>query len=304
MNSLRLAAVSGDSDWQRKLAHITASALPESRLEMVSTAREFQQQVQRVRYDCLLLDTQLPDRNGIDLLVEMHRRQLTRSPVIVITPTTPPATASRIMSNGAAAHLRRDRLDAITLRQTVQHCLGLGSSPAPRINPARHGPASPLVDAATGLAGPRVLGAYLERLLTSHTDRPYTLVLGQLKHIPDPAQTGHGDTRRIMLQAMAQRLKRSKPPNASVFRLQQADFALVCFGASSDETIKGAIRQTLKALDAPFSLRAGHNIAGGCTLGIASAPQHANTANTLMRAAWTALRQARHQGRLLGLASC
>jgi len=68
--------------------------------------------------DCLLLDFQMPGMSGLDVLMNLNRRQI-RIPAIVMTAHDAPGSRSACLKAGATAYLLKP-IDADRLIQTIR----------------------------------------------------------------------------------------------------------------------------------------------------------------------------------------
>lgn len=70
------------------------------------SAREFLTALPRHRPDCLIIDVQMPEMNGIELLQQLRRRGV-KMPTIMITAHGGEDIAERCMAAGAVAFLEK-----------------------------------------------------------------------------------------------------------------------------------------------------------------------------------------------------
>lgn len=76
-----------------------------------SNARETLERLAHERWDIVLLDLSLPDRGGLDLLIQL-RRDWPDTPVIVLTMHQEEDYALRALRNGAAGYVTKDTAPA------------------------------------------------------------------------------------------------------------------------------------------------------------------------------------------------
>jgi two-component system, repressor protein LuxO len=89
----------------------------------VHTAEELDRLCERVRPDVVLLDWQLQDCNGLDLIREIHRR-LPTTPVVLVTAHSSPEVAARSIKSGAFDFLPKPLDEArlvATMAQAAEH---------------------------------------------------------------------------------------------------------------------------------------------------------------------------------------
>ncbi|MEA2832280.1 MAG: hypothetical protein QOG66_482 [Methylobacteriaceae bacterium] len=156
-------------------------------------------------------------------------------------------------------------------------------------------------DALTGLPNRRLFGEKLEEAL-AHVRRGQTLTvfcldLDHFKTVNDTLGHSAGDA---LLKTVALRLQDCVRETDTVARVGGDEFAVLLFGADRNESSLVAHR-IIENLGAPYDLD-GHRSVIGTSIGIASAPQDAEDAESLLKHADTALYQAKEEGR--GISRC
>lgn len=88
------------------------------------SAREFLASLTHSRFDCVVLDLQMPDMTGLDLqrYLKMVRPDLAL-PVIIITAHDEPGVSERCLAAGVAAYLRKP-VEGSALLAAVQTLVG------------------------------------------------------------------------------------------------------------------------------------------------------------------------------------
>lgn len=94
-----------------------------------SNAREVLDQIDAKPWDVVLLDINLPDRNGLDLLVEVKRRK-PDLPVLILTMYAEAQYAVRAMRAGASGYLTKESAPE-ELIQAVRKVVGRGRYVSP-----------------------------------------------------------------------------------------------------------------------------------------------------------------------------
>ena len=101
-----------------KAAEMTAHAY--------ATSAELFQSIALKRPDCLLLDLQMPETSGLDVLNYLHQRHI-RIPTIIITGHDEKTSCEACLKAGAVAYLIKP-MDADQLIQTIEDVAGSSSS--------------------------------------------------------------------------------------------------------------------------------------------------------------------------------
>jgi diguanylate cyclase (GGDEF)-like protein len=118
------------------------------------------------------------------------------------------------------------------------------------------------------------------------------LDLDHFKSINDTLGHHFGDQ---LLKAVAQRLEETIDPGDMIARLGGDEFAVLVAARNLDRIDETAAR-VVAELGRAFPLE-GHDVVTGCSIGIACAPEHATTTETLMQSADLALYTAKSNGR-------
>ena len=103
------------------LKQLVAEACPYAKLDEAATGREALILLSRVRWDLVILDVNLPDQNGIELLKAMKARQASL-PVMMLSLHPEEQYALRALKSGASAYLTKERAPeelATAIKQVV-----------------------------------------------------------------------------------------------------------------------------------------------------------------------------------------
>ncbi len=152
-----------------------------------------------------------------------------------------------------------------------------------------------LSDPLTGLPNRRAFAEQLRRSLNDRRALAVSVILIDFDGFKTFNDTrGHLFGDRI-LQAVAERLVRSLRPSDLLARYGGDEFAVVLVGV--DAPVAGEIAERLRQAVANVPFAAGEEtVALTISLGVASAPQHGTTAETLVQAADAALYEAKRRG--------
>jgi len=74
-------------------------------------------------FDCVVLDNQLPDGTGAELLTALHNGAGAQCPVIMVTGAGDEELAAEVMRSGAADYLPKSRLSADNLCRAITRCI-------------------------------------------------------------------------------------------------------------------------------------------------------------------------------------
>jgi DNA-binding NarL/FixJ family response regulator len=103
------------------LKQLVEEAYPYAKLEEAATAKHALELLDRVRWDLVILDVNLPDQNGVELLKAMKARHASL-PVMMLSLHPEEQYALRALKAGAAAYLTKERAPeelAMAIRQVL-----------------------------------------------------------------------------------------------------------------------------------------------------------------------------------------
>jgi diguanylate cyclase (GGDEF)-like protein/PAS domain S-box-containing protein len=156
-------------------------------------------------------------------------------------------------------------------------------------------------DALTGLKSRAFIEASLDQRvdIARHSDGTVTLMFVDLdgfKAVND--RWGHAAGDAVLIEA-AQRLRALfKRSNDIVGRLGGDELVVVLEGLRAGDTMVRALaRELIESFKAPFELPGGQLVHVGASVGVASYPQHATDAGTLIRAADAAMYAVKQSGK-------
>ncbi|HLZ34030.1 MAG TPA: response regulator transcription factor, partial [Nitrospira sp.] len=90
------------------LKQLVEEAYPYAKVEGASTGKDALGLLDRVRWDLVILDVNLPDQNGVELLKTMKSRHAAL-PVLMLSLHPEEQYALRALKAGAAAYLTKER---------------------------------------------------------------------------------------------------------------------------------------------------------------------------------------------------
>ena len=119
----RIAVVDDDPSVRKALARLLRASDLDA--DAYGSAQQFLESLQTSAPDCLVLDLQMPEMNGLALQRELGRAGI-RLPIVVITGHDEPGMQARCLAAGAAAYLRKP-LEERTLLAAIEAAI----NPAP-----------------------------------------------------------------------------------------------------------------------------------------------------------------------------
>lgn len=251
-------------------------------------------------FDCLVLDYQLPDMDGIDVLRQLAQFTGPTSPaVVMLTGSGNEKVAVDAMKLGIRDYLVKGQFTPEDLEESVrkaveeQHRQNADDLERQRVRQLA------LADALTGLGNRNLLDDRLDHALKlAQRNRGFVgvmlLDLNGFKQINDTHGHQAGDT---VLIEVAQRLKDSTRESDTVARLGGDEFVIV-MEADSSPVGAGIIAERIRlALSRPIEFE-GSILWIGASIGIACYPNDAGDRVALLRAADAAMYRHKHKVRI------
>jgi len=102
---------------RRGLKEILADALPEARFSEAGDGDEVLKRLAQAKFDALLLDINMPGRNGLDVLQDV-KRNYGQLPVIVVSVQPEDQYAARCLQAGAAAYINKNSASEVLAQAT------------------------------------------------------------------------------------------------------------------------------------------------------------------------------------------
>jgi len=110
-----IAIVDDDEPVRRALSRLLKAS--DFKVQAFSSGRAFLGSLREAYPDCVVLDLQMPDLNGVDVLKELRSRGL-YLPVIIITAYDEPSVRANCLAAGASGYLSKP-IDEAVLRQAI-----------------------------------------------------------------------------------------------------------------------------------------------------------------------------------------
>ena len=121
----RVAVVDDDHSVRRALRRLLRSADLDT--EAYGSGHEFLDALAAAAPDCLVLDLQMPEMNGLELQQRLKDTG-TRLPVVIVTGHDEPGMKARCMAAGVSAYLRKP-IDGKALLEAIDRAIAEASLP-------------------------------------------------------------------------------------------------------------------------------------------------------------------------------
>jgi FixJ family two-component response regulator len=120
----RIAVVDDDPSVRKALARLLRASDLDA--DAYGSAEQFLESLQTSAPDCLVLDLQMPEMNGLALQRELVRTGI-RLPVVIITGHDEPGMGGRCLGAGVGAYLRKP-LDGKALLAAIEDAINASSA--------------------------------------------------------------------------------------------------------------------------------------------------------------------------------
>lgn len=248
--------------------------------------------------DCILLDYQLPDLNGIEFLDALHsRRTHPNVPIVMLTGMGSEHVAVEAMKRGVLDYLPKQKVTSPALVQAVASAIEKASKQRQHADRHQRLQTLALYDSLTGLGNRNLFQDQLDFFIAwaSRNHMPFALLamdLNKFKPVNDIYGHLAGD---IVLAEVGRRLREVARQSDLLFRLGGDEFAaLMSTGATEDgaltfaSRIEESLRMPISAMD--------HLHTVGISIGISFFPDHGDTAELLLQRADVAMYTAKKTG--------
>lgn len=248
-------------------------------------------------FDAVLLDYQLPDQNGIEVLHSLRSGRLEGVAVIVLTGQEDDSLAMRCLEAGAQDFLLKDEVNGRRLsravlqaqqRFMVEDALERGREQLRQL--VDH-------DSLTGLLNRRGFEDELAQIIARnrHSNKGFALALLEINNFKNINDTLGRDVGDELLQAVAQRLATVIRPSDILCRLGEDEFVVLLTDVKPAEQATRLADRIVALFDESFELGASL-LSVTSSIGIAVLGADVAHAKDLLKSAGMAMYQARQDG--------
>lgn len=280
---------------------IARSALDASNIVAVvheaDSGREGLRRIMERPFDCVLLDFQLPDIDGIDLLRELEALDAARRPaVVMLTGTGNERVAVQAMKLGVQDYLVKGELEPAETEKAIRRALESHREEKARSAANSRLLELALVDNLTGVGNRNLLELRLEQALKrarrqSGTVGVMLLDLNGFKAVNDTHGHFAGDE---VLKIVGKRLTQLSRDSDTVARLGGDEFVVIMETGASDQGSEVMLDRIRQVVAAPIAW-SGTTLRVGASVGAAFFPDDGDTVDGLLKVADDAMyEQKRH----------
>lgn len=247
--------------------------------------------MEKQEHDLYLLDHQLGSLNGVQVLEEVRRREINK-PVIMLTGMSDRLLDRTAMTAGACDYLVKSELTSALLERSIRYAVE-------RARLVAELDASAKRDGLTGLANRRYFNDFLDGAIAralrgaSHLGLLF-IDLDRFKEIND--RFGHDVGDRLLVE-VSHTLTQCVRRGDMVSRLGGDEFAVILDSVGSTQNAEAVGKKILETLTEKSIVVGSRSINVGASIGLAVFPDHAEDAESLIKAADTAMYAVKTAGR-------
>ena len=295
MTALKILVIDDSPEDQLTYKRFLKRAFPKIDFTVVSTGYEGIKHIQMTHFDCILLDYNLPDINGVNFLNLVKELPNSLIPIIVLTGQGNESVAVEVLKLGATDYLVKSEIAEGMLRQAILNAIAKVDLARQLKRQEEQIKYIAYHDHLTGLPN-RLNFEELSTLVLSNAQEKnseFAIIMTDLdrfKQINDSLGHNIGD---ILLQQLAHRFSSVLSHQDSISRFGGDEFIILVNNINEIDNIANAITQTLQE---PFIL-SDQSITVTVSQGIAVYPCNGQTISDLVRNADIAMYQAKFLGK-------
>jgi two-component system, cell cycle response regulator len=272
-------------------AHFKSFQAGDYELDWAATYEEGMEKLLGGTFDACLLDYQLGERDGLQLIREAIGRGC-HTPIVFLTAETARRVDIEAMNAGALDYLVKGEISPRMLERSLRYALKLGETMSALRRLATR-------DQLTGLLNRREF----ERILTEEEERArrfghsLALVMLDIDHFKTVNDTHGHSAGDVVLREVAQRIAAEVRSVDRVVRFGGEEFAVILVQMDRGGAFDVAQRLCTAVELEPIAAKEGVKLNITVSAGVAALPDDAQSALTLLNAADKALYAAKGRGR-------
>jgi diguanylate cyclase (GGDEF)-like protein len=272
---------------------------PNWQIIQVETVDEGLAKIDQEKFDVILLDYNMPRRNGIELLIELKNdTTLSNTAVIMISTSEEEKLALECIRAGAQDFLIKTDISAFRLHRAILNVKARFEIEKELVASYKIAKNLAEKDPLTGLSNRYIFDESLKNGVITHSrgDSVMALLLFDLDHFKYVNDNyGHDVGDQLLIQVV-NRIQTGLRGNEIFCRLGGDEFALTLTHLKSAGDASVVAKRILKSLDEPFAID-GTFIKSSTSIGVSIYPADGNSAKELFKNADIAMYRSKNVGR-------
>jgi diguanylate cyclase (GGDEF)-like protein len=232
-------------------------------------------------FDCILIDYNLPDENGLELLDKLMAQMNSPVPIVMLTGEGNESVAVEAMKRGVYDYLPKARLGAESLYRVVANAIGKHLLEKTLRDTRELLETMAMYDTLTGLGNRNLFNIELPRAMAiaqrkQHSFGLLLMDLDRFKAVNDSFGHGAGD---VVLAAVGARLRKVTRASDACFRIGGDEFTAILDPGSDGSIVAQRIRA---AIAEPIGFGP-ENLTVGISIGLANYPADSDDPESLLR---------------------
>lgn len=251
------------------------------------------------KFDVILLDYQMPEVDGIEMIIEMRAKpELGDTAIVVISASQESTIALNCIEAGAQDFIPKNQITEVKLNQAIIHSRKRFEMEQKMFASYLNVKNMSERDFLTGIHNRNYFDENLKLIITNHKKSELSvgmliLDLDNFKHINDSMGHEAGD---ILLKEVVSRIKLCLRDNDGFARLGGDEFVITLHAISSLNEIRIVADRVLNSFNKQFTLN-NKKINCGVSIGAALYPNDAKNSEALLKCADIAMYRAKQQGK-------
>jgi diguanylate cyclase (GGDEF)-like protein len=256
-----------------------------------SNFAEATQLLKEQSFDCVLLDYRLAGQDGLNLIKEIHAKNLSEAPIVMLSGMDDESTMLNCLKEGAQDFLLKSELSSHSLIRAIRYAQERKEATLQLRYLAQH-------DSLTSLSNRSLFIGNVQRAIAhaKRSDIGFAIIfidLDNFKNINDTLGHEAGDT---LLITISERIKSTLREEDIVGRLGGDEFAVLLEGIVAETSLINITQNLLNAIRESLNIT-GKMIYPTASLGVATYPNNADEAAAIIKCADLAMYKAKQNGR-------
>jgi diguanylate cyclase (GGDEF)-like protein len=262
------------------------------------TGKEALEYVKKMAVDCILLDYQLPDMTGLEILKKLQSEEYPQLPIIMLTGQGNEKVAVEALKCGAYDYLIKGELQATQLNEAILNAIEKSELTKKLDQEKVENEFLAYHDTLTGLANRRQFEEFALHILSraqrfQKTFAVFMLDLDGFKQVNDSKGHHAGDA---VLKEVSRRFSNCLRKNDILGRIGGDEFSIILEDLALPDSAQIIAEKLIQSLEAPISLAEGMATIS-VSIGIAIYPKSGQSIPLLMKSADEALYKAKLSGK-------